>query len=66
MTDHTSGHDGSIETEGELEAAIQDVLHTAAENGVDPRGTWVYRNTDDGHPDLEIMVVELTKQGASD
>lgn len=65
MTDHTSGHDGNIETEAEFEAAIQEVLHAAAENGIDPRGTWVYRN-DGTHPDWEVMVLELTKDGASD
>lgn len=65
MTDHTSGHDGTIETEAELEAAIQQVLLAATENGVDPRGTWVYRNGDT-IPDWEVMILELTKEGASD
>ena len=66
MTDHTPGHtDGDIETEAEFEAALQEVLHAAAENGIDPRGTWVYRN-EDTHRDLEVMVLELTKEGASD
>ena len=65
MTDHISGHDDTIETEAEFEAAIQEVLHAAAENGIDPRGTWVYRN-DDSLPDWEVMILELTKDGASD
>lgn len=66
MTDHISGpFDGDIDSEAELEAAMQHVLRSAADNGVDPRGSWVYRNGD-SFPDWEVMVLELTKDSAAD
>lgn len=52
-----------ITTAAEFEAALGRLLTAAVAHGVDPRGSWVYRNGD-GAPDWETMVHELEKPDA--
>lgn len=53
--------DRTISTESEVDSALQKLLHSALENGLDLRGGWEFRH---GHadPDLEVLVTELAKQ----
>lgn len=55
-TDSTS--DDEISSADDFEAALGQVILAALQNDIDPRGTWEYR-TDEGAPDVEVMVVEL-------
>ncbi|MDZ7700835.1 MAG: hypothetical protein U5J98_01520 [Halobacteriales archaeon] len=55
----TPGRD--ITTEAEFDSALQTLLLSALENGLDLRGTWEYRNGE-AHPDLEVLVTELAKE----
>ncbi|SFR30782.1 MULTISPECIES: hypothetical protein [Halorubrum] len=55
-TDFTS--DDEMSSPEEFEAALGQVILTALENGIDPRGTWEYR-TNGTDSDVEVMVVEL-------
>ena len=50
--------DDEVSSTEEFEVALGRVIRTALENGVDPRGTWEYRN-DGTDADVEVMVVEL-------
>ena len=52
--------DRDITTEAAFDSALQILLLSALENGLDLRGAWVYRNGED-HPDLEVLVTELAK-----
>lgn len=58
-------HDGSdipdwdISTEAEFESALEALILVAFVEGLDPFGTWVYRNDGDD-PDLEVLVSELS------
>jgi hypothetical protein len=56
---------GDITTEAEFEAALDRLLDSATSNGLDPRGSWVYRNGK-AAPDWEVMVLELQKEDATD
>ena len=64
-------HDGSdipdwdISTETEFESALEALLLAAVVEGLDPFGTWVYRNDGDG-PDLEVIVSELSGRSGGD
>lgn len=49
-----------IMTEAEFDSALQSLLLSALENGLDLRGAWEYRNGE-AYPDLEILVTELAK-----
>ncbi|WP_181686423.1 hypothetical protein [Halorhabdus salina] len=49
----------------DFERALGQMLLSALERDVDPRGSWVYR-TDGLGPDLEVMVHELESKDASD
>lgn len=53
--------DRDITTEAEFESALQSLLLSALENGLDLRGAWEYRNGQ-AYPDLEVLVAELAKQ----
>jgi len=55
-TDGTSVDE--VSSTAEFEIALGRVIRTALENGVDPTGTWEYRN-DGTDADVEVMVVEL-------
>jgi len=57
--------DGDVTTEEEFDAALEQLLSAARENGVDPQGSWVYRNGRNA-PDWEVMVVELAKDDGID
>lgn len=50
-----------ISTEAEFDSALQTLLLSALENGLDLRGAWEYRNGA-AYPDLEVLVTELAKQ----
>lgn len=52
---------GEITTEAEFDAALERLLLQAARNGINPRGSWVYRNGSTA-PDWEVMVLELEKE----
>ena len=52
--------DRNITTEAEFESALQTLLLSALENGLDPEGAWEYRNGQT-YPDLEVLVTELAK-----
>lgn len=52
-------------TPAEFESLLGEVLTTAIANGVDPRGSWVYRSHD-GNPDWEMMVNELSDDVAAE
>lgn len=52
--------DRAITTEDEFDSALQSLLLSALENGLDLRGAWEYRNGQ-AYPDLEVLVTELTK-----
>lgn len=49
-----------ITTEAEFDSALQALLLSALENGLDLRGAWEYRNGE-AYPDLEVLVAELAK-----
>lgn len=49
-----------ITTPAEFEASLGRLLAAAVANGVDPRGSWVFRG-DDGLPDWEAMIYELER-----
>lgn len=57
--------DTAITTSEEFEAALGRLLGAATQNGIDPRGSWVYRDGDSGR-DWEALIVELDRQGRSD
>lgn len=54
-----------VTTADEFEAALGSLLITAARNGVEPRGSWVYRNGDT-RVDWEVLVHELEPSGETD
>lgn len=60
MTDSGRFDDVVTSTES-FEAVIGDVLLAAARNGINPRGSWVYRNGR-STPDLEVLISELQKR----
>lgn len=44
-----------------FEAVMEDVLLAAIRNGINPHGSWVFRNR--GHtPDMEVLITELKKR----
>lgn len=49
-----------ITTEAEFESALQSLLLSALNNGLDLRGAWEYR-TDQINPHLEVLVTELAE-----
>lgn len=57
--------DGEITTEGAFSEALHRVLLEAMEHGVDPAGSWVYRNGPTVR-DLEVLLVELEKPDSTD
>lgn len=52
--------DRDITTEAEFDSALQTLIRSALENGVDLRGAWEYRNGEP-HVDLEILISILAK-----
>lgn len=58
--DVTDPPDWDISTEAEFNSALQMLLLSAIENGLDLRGAWEYRNGQP-YPDLEVLVTELSK-----
>lgn len=59
--DATDTPDWEISTEAEFHSALQMLLLSALENGLDPCGAWDYR-TALLYPDLEVIISELSKQ----
>lgn len=57
--------DETVTTAEEFETALGHLLVAAARNGVDPRGSWVYRGSDT-RPDWEAMIFELDMEEMSD
>lgn len=55
-----SPSDRAITTEAEFDSALQSLLLSALEHGLELRGAWEYRNGQ-AYPDLEILVTELAK-----
>ncbi|MFB6173034.1 MAG: hypothetical protein ABEI39_00170 [Halobacteriales archaeon] len=55
MTRDTSD---AVTTVEKFEATLGQLLVSALENDIDPRGTWEYRHDGVGS-DLEVLVVEL-------
>lgn len=60
-----SPFDDAVTNESEFDAVLQQLLRSATENDIDPRGAWEYRNGA-GHPDFEVMITELLKREGSD
>jgi hypothetical protein len=58
-------YDPEVTTEAEFDAALNLILDSAVSNGLDPRGSWVYRNGD-SHPDWEVLVAELQKDAGAE
>lgn len=55
--------DEAIRSAEDFEAALGQLLRAASENGIDPQGSWTYRN-DRSTPDWEALVVTLEKEDA--
>lgn len=49
----------NISTRDEFDSALQSLLRSALENGVDLQGAWEYRDGQP-YPDLEVLVTELS------
>ena len=49
-----------IMNEAEFNSALQTLLLTALDNGLNPQGAWEYRNGQT-YPDLEVLITELAK-----
>lgn len=64
MTQDSPSND-PITTVDAFDSALGELLETAAENDIDPRGAWEYRNGDE-LPDWEVTVVELEKPEPTD
>lgn len=47
-----------ITSEAAFDSAVQTLLLSALENGLDLRGAWEYRDGE-AYPDLEVLVTEL-------
>lgn len=52
--------DRDIMNEAEFDSALQTLLLTALNNGLNPQGAWEYRNGQT-YPDLEVLITELAK-----
>lgn len=64
MTDEPLDFD--IKSPTEFRDALGDLLLSAARNGIDPRGSWVYTNTDSSTPNWETMVYEINTTDNTD
>ncbi len=51
-------------TPEQFKAALAELIAAATDDGVDPRGSWVYRADDPTETDWEVMIHELA--GGSD
>lgn len=51
--------DEEITTTDEFETALDELFTAAIGNDIDPRGSWVYRDSDDADPDWEVVISEL-------
>lgn len=63
MTHEPVDHD--VTTDEEFEVALGKLLLEAVKNGIDLKGSWVYRNGEVA-PDWEVTVVELEKRDVAD
>lgn len=54
----SSNSEDDIATDGEFEAALEDLLAAAVRNGIDPQGSWVCE-TGVGPDTWEVMIYEL-------
>lgn len=63
--DDPTPFDNDTLTEDDFESILEQLLVSAFDNGIDPRGSWEYRNGD-SHPDFEVMVTELMKDSGND
>ncbi len=57
MTDF-SGID-EISTTEEFERALGELLKAGTRNGIEPRGSWVYRDADGSSLSWEVLITEL-------
>ena len=64
MSSDSSDRNAITSTE-EFDTALERLLRRARRGGVDVRGSWVYRSTEQTY-DLEVMVYELDGADASD
>lgn len=55
-----------ITTASEFQSALGKLLNAAAQNGIDPRGSWVYTNNDGLKSDWETMVYEIKSPAEAD
>lgn len=51
--------DGEVTTDEEFRASLGQLLLQAIGNGIDPAGSWVYRDGG-SRPDWEVMFLELS------
>lgn len=58
--DTSDTREWEITTKAEFDSALQSLLLSALENGLDLYGAWEYRNGE-VYPDLEVLVTELAK-----
>lgn len=56
--DATDAFDRDISTAAEFESALESLLLAVLDNGLDPRGSWEYRNGR-AWPDIEVLIWEL-------
>lgn len=56
--------DEQITTADQFATALEQLLITAAENDVDPRGAWIAHN-ENGQTDWEVMVLELANRDSA-
>lgn len=55
----------TITTADEFNEALNELMRTAYENGVAVEGGWECRNST-GSPDWDVVILEITKQVASE
>lgn len=49
----------SVTTPAEFQTAISELLTAAQQNGISPRGSWVYRNGEGSLTNWEVEIYEL-------
>lgn len=57
-----TAEESPFSSEGELQAELQSLLRRAHMSGLDVEGGWACRNGDE-HPDWDVIVTEVEKNG---